>query len=118
MGACPGLAPPARTNPFPETLMLPLAETWALSWLITQGTPPGTTPRTTFRFSTQAVGQPVTDTRGMTPIPPLNVKTGLFDLLLEFWAAAGPAIADMSKAPAATATNTLANASHLFTIFI
>src|SRR5271170_249498 len=112
MGACPGLAPPARTNPFPETLMLPLAETWALSWLITQGTPPGTTPRTTFRFSTQAVGQPVTDTRGMTPAPPLNVKTGLLELLLlllAFWDAAGPAIADMSNAPAATATNTLTN---------
>src|SRR5580692_1564632 len=48
-GTPPAPLPPPRTNPFPETWMLPLALTWALSLLIAQIWPPGCWPRTTFR---------------------------------------------------------------------
>jgi hypothetical protein len=58
-----------------------------------------------------AAGTQVTDETGIAPIPPLN-----FNLLELPWAAAGPAIAEMSKAPAATATNILTQ--HRFTIFM
>src|SRR6478672_4668371 len=60
----PMLFPPAKTRPFPSTLISPSCSTLASNFLITQGVPPGDTPRTTFA--------PPPATTGMTPIPPSN----------------------------------------------
>ena len=93
-GARPVFSPLARINPFPLTLILPFVLTVALSWLIVQIWPGGTTPRTMFRLTDVGVQgldvQPATDETGMTPIPPLKRKAG--------WSA--DATADISKAPA------------------
>jgi hypothetical protein len=56
-GGLPALFPPARTSPFPSTLMLPFALTLASSLSITQIWPAGNTPRTILRFT--VTGDPV-----------------------------------------------------------
>jgi hypothetical protein len=122
-GMPPAPFPPARTSPFPETWMLPLALTVAFSLLIVQIWPPGCWPRTTFRTTVPEPAQTIGDVEvdaghvtGSTPIPRLNVKLGLFPLFPLPSAAAGPAVADIRKALAATAANTLTKA-YRFMIF-
>lgn len=90
----PTLFPPAKINPFPLTVMLPLGCTVATRLLIVQIWPGGWTPRTILKLTvgeaddagvfvssgsvTQGAGaegvpgQPVTLEMGSTPIPPLN----------------------------------------------
>src|SRR5262249_47358668 len=81
-GARPALFPPAKTNPFPSTLMRPFVLTVASSLSITQIWPAGCTPRTIFRFTlstTDAVGgvgaTATPEETGWTPIPPLNFNS-------------------------------------------
>src|SRR5213594_2630294 len=65
---------PARTKPLPSAVILPFVLTLALNCLITQGWPPGGTPRTSLRRTKQVVGSwpQVTPSAVRTPIPPSN----------------------------------------------
>src|SRR2546422_9495413 len=75
---CPPLvpipSPPARSRPFPSALMSPFSLTFASNLLITQGWPPGETPRMSLRTGVvHAAGAAgVQLETGITPIPPSN----------------------------------------------